>query len=234
MAETTNGTLKLSGSRKTIAERMLGSLRASAQLSYHAEFDTTALVLARNAWKDLGIRIGFEDLIIRALCDVLPRHPHLNGTCNDEEATFSSTIDVAVAISAGDSLFAPVVFDAGEKSLPKIAEARSQLVERAQNRRLSIAEMTGGSITISNLGQTRVQHFTPIIQGQQIAIIGIGTMTNQPRILADGSIEQIAMMGLSLTSDHRFVDGQPSGMFLTDLCDVLENPVPGMSPESLE
>ncbi len=202
--------LRLAGIRGVIARRMQESLASTAQLSFFADADARPLLAAREAWKAAGHRVGIEDLVILALARTLADHPRLNAIETDGEIVPQERVHVSVAIAVPDALVAPCVFDCQRKSLLEIAAERRSLVERAPANRLSVSEMSGGTFTLTNLGQTRVRHFTPILNRPQVAILGLG------RISPAGE------MGLSLTVDHRAVDGWPAGRFLSDLAERLE------------
>jgi pyruvate dehydrogenase E2 component (dihydrolipoamide acetyltransferase) len=206
--------LKFTGIRGVIARRMLESVQTTAQLSFFADADASALADARVQWKDAGQKVGYEDLVIAALARILPAFPLFNAHEIDGAVVPQAEINVGVAIGLPGALVVPCVFDCAAKSLPVIAAERASLVERAPINKLTVKEMSGGTISISNLGLTRVRHFTPVLNRPQTAIIGLG------RIGRDG------MMGLSLTVDHRAIDGQPAGEFLTALCEALEGPQP--------
>lgn len=206
--------LKFTGIRGVIARRMLESVQTTAQLSFFADADAGALTEARQWWKDTGQKVGYEDLVIAALARVLPGFPLFNAHEVDGAVVPQAAINVGVAIGLPGALVVPCVFDCAAKSLPEIAAERASLVERAPINKLTVKEMSGGTISISNLGLTRVRHFTPVLNRPQTAIIGLG------RIGRDG------LMGISLTVDHRAIDGQPAGEFLTALCEALEGPQP--------
>jgi pyruvate dehydrogenase E2 component (dihydrolipoamide acetyltransferase) len=206
--------LKFTGIRGVIARRMLESMQTTAQLSFFADADASALTEARGWWKDAGRKVGYEDLVIAALARILPAYPLFNAHEVEGAVVPQAEINVGVAIGLPGALVVPCVFDCAAKSLPEIAAERASLVERAPINKLTVKEMSGGTISISNLGLTRVRHFTPVLNRPQTAIIGLG------RIGRDG------MMGLSLTVDHRAIDGQPAGEFLTALCEALEGPQP--------
>lgn len=214
--------IPLSGLRGMIASKMTKSLSTTAQLTYCAEFDATRFIRKRREANEKStIKIGYEDLFIQALANVLPRHTLHNGAIEANIAELSEQVHVSVAVALPAGLMAPTIFDVGSKSLPEISEARRDLVARAKSGKLTVPEMTGGTFTISNLGQTRVRYFTPILNTPQIAMLGIGTITERP-VAENGNIVVKPMVGLSLTTDHRVVDGEPSGRFLTDLCEHLE------------
>lgn len=206
--------LRFAGIRGVIARRMLESLQTTAQLSFFADADSRSLTEARGWWKEAGVKVGYEDLLIAALARILPDFPLFNAHEVDGAVVPQAEINVGVAIGLPGALVVPCVFDCARKSLPEVAAERASLVERAAVNKLTVREMSGGTISISNLGLTRVRHFTPVLNRPQTAIIGLG------RIGRDG------LMGLSLTVDHRAIDGQPAGEFLTALCEALEGPHP--------
>lgn len=213
--------VRIGGVRRFIADRMIESLAEAAQLSFHAEADLTPLLRRRAEWKAAGSPVGIEDCLIAAFVKALGAQPDINGTVTKDEVILSDAIHIAVAISAPDGLKTPVIRDAGSKSLEAIAVERRELVARALARKLQVSEMKGGTATISNLGITRVQHFTPILNNGQMALLGIGCVT--PRLaLEDGKLVERSMIGLSLTVDHRVVDGEPAGRLLTRICEEIE------------
>ena len=214
---------KLSGIRAVIAERMLGSLHEAAQLTYFADADITGLLEKRATWKEAGRKIGIEDCIIAALARALAEFPSFNAHCEGDTFTPLKGMDIAVAISSPAGLMTPVVRSAQSASLDDIAASRRDLVARAMEGRLKVSEMKGGSFTISNLGLTRVQHFTPILNRPQVALLGLGRIEPVARPHSDGGVLWGQKIGLSLTADHRVVDGDPSGQFLARICEELED-----------
>ena len=222
--------LRLTGIRGIIAQKMSESLQKTAQLSFFCDIDASALVAARNAWKAAGTKLGYEDLIIAALTSVLRDFPLFNAVETDHGVEPQEQVHVGCAIALPGALVAPAIFDAGNLSLPDIAQKRAELVERARANKLSIAELTGATVTVTNLGLTRVEHFTPILSYPQQAIIGLGRMSPKPWVAQDGeTIVVRPVMGLSLTVDHRIIDGAPAGDFLTRLAQELEDG-PTLSP----
>ncbi|MGL6043106.1 MAG: 2-oxo acid dehydrogenase subunit E2 [Sandaracinobacteroides sp.] len=197
--------LKFTGIRGVIARRMLESVQTTAQLSFFADADAGALTEARSQWKEAGQKIGYEDLVIAALARILPAFPLFNAHEIEGAVVPQADFNVGVAIGLPGALVVPCVFDCAAKALPQIAAERASLVERAPVNKLTVKEMSGGTISISNLGLTRVRHFTPVLNRPQTAIVGLG------RIGRDRA------MGISLTVDHRAIDGQPAGEFLTAL-----------------
>ncbi|WP_411819931.1 2-oxo acid dehydrogenase subunit E2 [Hyphococcus formosus] len=216
--------IRFSGVRGMIASKMHASLSEGAQLTYCAEVDASSLVkVRRDLNESADTKIGFEDVIIHALGSVFKDHPLLNGVIKDGAAYLSDNVNISVAVDIETGLVAPTVFDIQSKTITQISEARKELLERARKGKLTVPEMTGGSFTISNLGLTRVQFFTPIINAPQIAMLGFGRIEMKPVANAKEDVVIRPMMGVSLTADHRVVDGAPAGRFLTDFCTAIEN-----------
>lgn len=220
-------TRRLSGVRRFIADRMQQSLQQSAQLSYFAEADIGGVLAQREDWKRSGLRIGIEDCVIRALARTLVDFPEFNGTLDGEHWRFGGPIHVAVAIAAPSGLVTPVLREAQALSLPQLATERRRLVGLAGEGRLQVSDMKGGTITVSNLGQTRVRHFTPILNQGQLALLGLGRIEDVWSPAGDG-LRPSRRLPLSLTADHRVIDGEPAGRFLDRLCQELEAFEPGI------
>ena len=212
---------RLAGARRVIARRMMRSLAASAQLTYHADADITDLMARRTGWKARGARISLEDCAIAALAGALAAQPQLNGTLADDVLNLEASVDVAVAISVSGGLMTPVVRNAQRLDLAGVAAARADLVARARSGTLKVSEMKGGTTTISNLGLTVVRHFTPILNGGQLTLLGLGRTETRLARSAAGEIVERLSLGLSLTADHRVVDGEPAGRLLGDICERL-------------
>lgn len=208
--------------RKIIAQRMMDSLRDTAQLTYHGDADVTGLMARRRIWKAGGQAIGLEDCLLHALAGTLAVFPDFNGVSDLGSVTRLESIDVSIAISTPAGLMTPVLKGLGALSLSQIAERRRALVDRTLAGDLAVSEMKGGSITLSNLGHTRVRYFTPILNAGQIALLGVGRLTDALVPGPDGQAVPVRLLPLSLTADHRIVDGEPAGRFLTALCERLE------------
>lgn len=219
----TGSVIRIAGIRGIIARKMQESLQNSAQLTFSCDCDAGPLTDARTDWKARGVSVGYEDLIAFALVRVLRDFPTFNALETDKGVEVKEAIHIACAIGLDAGLVAPAIFDAQNKTLPEIAATRRDLVERARNNKLTVEEMTGGTISLSNLGLTRVDHFTPILPWPQQAIFGFGRIRSQPVVAADESIVAGRVMGVSLTVDHRIHDGAAAGAFLTALVDRLEH-----------
>lgn len=222
-APLTGAIIPLKGMRKMIADNMHKSLATTAQLTHHAQCDTTALDARRRAIRAAGGTASVQDLLIYYMVTTLVDHPALNGTLENGEIRLHTAVHLSIAISLEDGLLvAPALFDAQAMSLEALAAARRELTQRARIGKLTVPEMTGGTVTVTNLGLTRVQYFTPILNAPQIAIIGVGGREQRLVQDVDGNVETRAFMGLSLTFDHRAVNGEPAAVFLDALCQRIE------------
>lgn len=217
----------LKGVRGMIADKMVESLSTAAQLTHQGSADATALMAEKARLAEAGTKASVEDLLMLAVIRALKKHPDANGQVKGREVHLSPAIDLSVAIALPENLLvAPAIFGAGEMDVSALRAARQDLAGRAKINKLSVKEMTGGSFTVSNLGLTRVEHFTPIINTPQICILGIGRLTDRAVRAEDGGIELRSHVGLSLTFDHRAIDGAPAGDLLTTICEEIE----GMGP----
>jgi len=215
------------GARAMIADKMTKSLQGSAQLTLQAQCDMTAVLDHKSAQAKAGVDVSVEDLLIRATALTLLDHPGLNGWVDDRgdsrEIKLVHAIHISVAIALPDNLLvAPAIFNAQTMGTKEIGVARHDLIARAKTNKLTVTEMTGGTFTITNLGLSRVQYFTPILNMPQIAVLGVGCVTQQAAPGPDGAVIFRPMAGLSLTFDHRAVNGAPAADFLTALCRMIE------------
>lgn len=213
----------LRGVRAMIADKMVSSLREGAQLTHHGSCDVSSLLRSKERMANEGVKLSVEDIINHCVIDVLGRHPDINGTVKGKEIHLSTSVDLCVAIALpGNLLVAPAIFSAEQMSPSALREARRDLIQRAKTNKLTVTEMTSGTFTVSNLGLTRVEQFTPIINSPQIGILGIGCAVERAVRDSEGHVVLRPYIGLSLTFDHRAVDGGPAGTFLTDLCETIE------------
>ncbi|MET1412086.1 2-oxo acid dehydrogenase subunit E2 [Roseibium sp. HPY-6] len=213
----------LKGVRGMIADAMVKSLATAAQLTHHGNADATALMAEKARLAEAGTKASVEDLLMLAVVRALKKNPDGNGRVEGKEVHLSEAIDLSVAIALpGNLLVAPAIFGAGDMNVAELRAARQDLATRARANKLSVTEMTGGTFTVSNLGLTRVEHFTPIINAPQICILGIGKLTDRAVRSPDGGIDLRPHVGLSLTFDHRAIDGAPAGELLTSICEEIE------------
>lgn len=215
-------TIRLQGLRGIIARRMMQSAASTARVTLHADLDASALVGARTALKERIPSLSFEDLLLHVLARALPAHALLNGTTSEREIHLSAAVSIGIAVALEGGLVVPTLADVPGMSLAEIAARRADLLERAQAGRLAPGEMRGATFTVSNIGFHRVRYFTPLINVPQIAILGVGCIALQPWVGAGGALCARPVLGLSLSFDHRAVDGEPAAAFLSDLAARLE------------
>ena len=209
----------LRGMRKTIAERMLASLRTTAQLTITTEADAGAMVAQRQRLQ-AEFPLTYTDLLVAAVARALREHPRLNATSDGDAVRVHDAVHVGVAIALDDGLVVGVIRDADRLPLHAVASAARALAERARAGTLGIDDVTGGTFTISNLGAYGVDAFTPILHPPQVAILGVGRVAEKP-VVRDGQIVVRPTMVLSLTFDHRIVDGAPAARFLQRVVELL-------------
>lgn len=219
--------IELSPTRSTIARRMQKSQQAAAEVTLTREVDATRLVeLRQQILADLSEddpRLTYTDLLLSIVARQLAEHPEVNGITDGERIGLSESIHVAVAVDTDRGLMTPVVRDADQKGLLQLAEKRAALVGRVLDGSIAPDELSGGTFTITNLGPLGIDAFTPIINPPQIAILGIGRIRARPAA-CDGEVCIRQRMFLSLTFDHRFIDGAPAARFLSDVVRLIERP----------
>tara|TARA_Y100001951_G_C11287159_1_gene269538 strand:+ start:431 stop:1135 length:705 start_codon:yes stop_codon:yes gene_type:complete len=213
----------LKGMRKMIAAKMLESLQTTAQLTHHAECRLDALKARRAELKAEGSAVSVQDLLLLKVIETLKAHPGLNATLDGEVIEHHAAVHLGLAIPLpGDLLVAPALFDADRLDGEALSRARKALAEKALAGKLSVKELTGATFTVSNLGLSRVHHFTPVLNPPQVAILGMGGVQRRLERGTDGSLVEAEWLGLSLTFDHRAVNGAPAAGFLDDLCRRIE------------
>jgi len=205
--------------RKTIADRMLQSLHQSAQLTISSEADVTAAVELRSRLKR-DFDLSYTDLIIHAASRALLRHPRVNSRLTANGIELLTAVNVGIAVALDDGLIVPVIREASKKSLREIAAESSALSAKAHAGQLKMEDVIGGTFTISNLGTYAIDAFTPILNPGETAILGVGRIVEKPAIYA-GEIARRSMMTLSLSFDHRVVDGAPAAAFLQTIVEIV-------------
>jgi pyruvate dehydrogenase E2 component (dihydrolipoamide acetyltransferase) len=213
------------GIRKVVAERLTDSLRTMAQVTIAREVDAGGLVARRAALAAgfeaaTGIRLTYTDLLVKEVAELLADHPLLNATLTGQGIVCPPAVDMGVAVALEDGLIVPVIRDAGARPLAELARDRVDLAAKAQAGTLTMDEVEGGTFTISNLGSFGADAFTPIVNPPQCAILGVGRIADKP-VAVDGLVQIRPTMWLSLTFDHRIVDGAPAARFLQQLGDRL-------------
>ena len=219
--------VKFSGIRRAISKSMHTSLSTMAQLTHNTSFDATAILNYRKVLKAsegdcAGITLG--DIVLYAVSRTLLNHPDLNAhMLDDNNIRLFKHVNLGVAVDTPRGLMVPTIFHADEMSLLEISKAVKSLAAQCREGSISPDLLTGASFTVSNLGNLGVESFTPVINPPQTGILGVCTTTERIRKGKDGSIETYPAMGLSLTYDHRAVDGSPAARFQKELGQNLEN-----------
>lgn len=214
--------IPLAGMRQVIAEHMLNSLQQMAQVTVATEVDVTELVRLRSQLKT-EFDLTYTDLIIKAVARALKQHPRLNATQIGDEIHLLSEIHVGMAVALDEGLIVPVVRNADRKDIRAIAADTRRLAQGARDGSLSVDEVTGSTFTVTNLGMYGMDYSTPIINSPEIGILGVGRIVEKPAV-HEGQIVKRSLMTLSLTFDHRLVDGAPAAEFLRTVGDILQNP----------
>ncbi len=210
------------GMRQAIAQHMTESLQSMAQVTLLTESDVTEMARTREQLKQ-RFDLTYTDIIIKAVAVALKEHPRLNVALAGEEIQLLPEIHIGMAVALEEGLIVPVVREADKKTLQQIAGETKRLAEGARAGTLTVDEVTGSTFTITNLGMYEVDGFTPIINPPEAAILGVGRIVEKPAVYR-GEIAKRAMMTLSLTFDHRLVDGAPAAAFLRRAKELLETP----------
>ena len=224
-------TVTMTRLRKVIADRMVESLKISAQLTTVVEVDVTKIDRLRNAAKPSfeareGVKLTFLPFFAIAVCEALKQHPVLNSSVEGDQITYHNAEHLAVAVDTDRGLLVPVVKDAGDLNMGGIARKISEVAARTRDNKITPDELGGGTFTITNTGSRGALFDTPIINQPQVAILGLGAVVKRPMVVkgADGG-ETIAirsMVYLALSYDHRVVDGADAARFLVTLKERLE------------
>jgi pyruvate dehydrogenase E2 component (dihydrolipoamide acetyltransferase) len=217
--------------RQVIAQRLSASAHTTAPVTLTTEVDATELVKLRQSLKNVGKSDtrpvpSYNDLLAKLVAEALAEHPGLNARLEGDTIVTSSAVNVGFAVDTERGLLVPVVRDVQSKSIRQIAAESMALVEQAQSGSLRPDDLNGGTFTITNLGMYEIDAFTPIINLPQCAILGVGRIVPK-QVVIDVESERVAirqMMFLSLTFDHRLVDGAPAARFLQRIKQFVQQP----------
>ena len=230
---TAGGVVPLTGIRGAVATRMLQSIQTTAQVTLTTEAIVTEATqlrrgLSRHQAEEAGGNIGPLPVVVKATAEALRRHPRMNAietTSADGQAQVQmlSEINIGLAVALDEGLVTPVIRGADGKSLAQLAAENRDLAARTREGRTRPEEITGGTFTITNLGANDIDGFTPIVNPPQVGILGVGRVVEKP-VIANGEIAKGETMFLSLTFDHRVIDGAPAAEFLQTVKRLLEDP----------
>ncbi len=218
--------IPLSQIRKTIARRLVESIGPIPTFYLTAEFDASRASDLRAQLKDLGdnYKLSFNDIVLKAVADALSEHPEVNAHWMGDRIRHFNRVHLAMAVAVEEGLITPVIFDADRKSVHEIAAESRQLAELARLRKLTPEQYTGATFSVSNLGMFGIDQFTAIINPPEAGILAIGAVEEKP-VVADGQIVVRPRMRVTMSCDHRVVDGATGARFLQTLRRLIENPL---------
>ncbi len=217
----------LVGMRKAIADHMVESAFTAVHVTHMDEIDTTRLFEIREreklVAKEKGIKLTYLPFMMKTVIAALKEHPRMASSLEGKEIIYKKYFNIGFAVDTGDGLVVPVIKGADKKSMLEIAKEIEDLSEKARSRKISMMDMKGGTITITNVGSLGGTHFTPIINYPECAIVGFGTMADKP-VVIDGEIKIRKILPLSISFDHRIVDGAECARFANVLKKHLGDP----------
>lgn len=219
----------LKGIRKAIAKAMVKSMYTAPHVTVFDEVDVTALVNLRKEAKVLaeekGIKLTYLPFIVKAVVAGLKKFPELNASIDDEkqEIVYKKYYNIGIATSTDEGLLVPVVKAADRKSMFEIASEIAELAAKARDRKATPEELKGSTFSITNIGSAGGMFFTPVINYPEVAILGVGRITEKP-VVKNGEIVVAPVLSLSLSFDHRLIDGEPAQRFVNYVKQLLENP----------
>jgi pyruvate dehydrogenase E2 component (dihydrolipoamide acetyltransferase) len=222
-------TILLTKMREIIGERLTKSSKDVPHVYFSSEVDCSELIDVRSKFigiieQKTGKRISYNDFIIKAVAMCIEKHPIFNATIENKAIKVNESINIGFALALEDGLIVPVIKDANQKTLSQILNNRLELIQKAQNKKLTIDELSGGTFTVSNLGKFDVDFFTSIINPPETAILSVPKMKERP-FAEDGKIVIRQTIKLGLAADHRVVDGANAAYFLQEICTLLKNPL---------
>ncbi len=210
-------TFALSGIRKTTAERLALSARTAPHSTVIMEVNMGKAVKLRQE-----MQLSYTEILVKAVAKALREHPLLNATLEGDRIVVFEDINIGVAVATEDGLVVPVIRNADQKSLDEITLTLKGLLEKAREGKLTREDLVGGTFTVTNLGMYGVDVFIPIINPPETAILGVGRVVEKPAVI-NGELTTKPVMQISLTYDHRIVDGAPAAQFLMTVKRILED-----------
>lgn len=229
-ASALRGSLPLTSRRRVIAQRLLAGRQQTVPVTLTTKADATQLVNLRNQFQSVGRTTdipSYQDIITKLVAEVLSQHLLLAGRWEEDALRVPAAdgIHIGMAVDTPDGLLVPVLRNVRQASLADVAKQSRTLIQQARAGQLTAADMQGGVFTITNLGAFGIEYFTPVLNSPESAILGLGTIGLEPVVLADGQIVPRQQLALSLTFDHRIVDGAPAARFLQGVVAAIANPL---------
>jgi len=212
--------------RKTIAKRLVQSIGPVPHFFLTSEIDMTRAFEARQALKAKGDQyaVSFNDIVVKAVALALKKHPAVNAWWMEDRIRYHGDVHIGMAVAVEDGLITPVIRFADTKGMVEIAAEARSLAEKARHRRLTPEEYTGATFSISNLGMLDIDEFTAVINPPEAGILAVGRIAEKP-VVVDGAVTVRRMMRVTMSCDHRVIDGATGAQFLQTLKLMLENPL---------
>jgi pyruvate dehydrogenase E2 component (dihydrolipoamide acetyltransferase) len=212
--------------RKTIARRLSESIGPIPTFYLTAEYDLTRVVEMRQAMLELGdeFKVSINDILLKGTATALAQHPEVNAHWLGDKIRQHNRVHLGMAVATDDGLIVPVIFDADRKRLSEISREAKELAKLARDRKLKPEQYTGSTFSISNLGMMQIDQFTAIINPPEVAILAVGTAEDQP-VVIDGELRTRKRVRVTMSCDHRAVDGAVGARFLVTLRRLIENPL---------
>ena len=220
--------MPITGIRCAIYNNMYMSLSQTAQLTLHTEACAEAMVDLRNRLnKQLSkeeARFSYNAILVKIVATALRLHPKINASVEVDEIKVWQQIHIGVAMESEDALLVPVIRNPDIKSINEINQELNDLIIKTRDNRLLPDDLANGTFTISNLGFADIDYFTPILRPPESALLGVGRIIEKP-VVKDGAIIPEVKIALSLTFDHRIIDGAPGSRFLKTVKEIIEDPI---------
>ncbi len=219
---------ELSGMRKLIAQRMSYSSSNIPHIVLNVKVDTTRLAgfkdeLKEKLFKKYGVEITYTDLILKSAASALRNNLELNSTFSNGRYIIYDDINIGLAVSLGEGLIVPTIFNCDRLAILDIAKRRIDLVNKAAEGKLSLGDVSNGTFTVTNLGMYGIRSFTAIINPPQAAILAVGEIYTEAGVVR-GEIKPLSFLDLSASCDHRIIDGKTGAKFMQEIRELLENP----------
>lgn len=213
--------------RKTIARRLAESIGPIPTFYLTAEFDLGRAAEMRAAAAELGdaFKVSFNDIVLKATATALQQHPEVNAHWLGDRIRYFDTVHLGMAVATDDGLIVPVIFNAEQKRMSEISAEAKVLAKKARERKLKPEEFTGSTFSVSNLGMMQIDQFTAIINPPECGILAIGAIEDRITVAADGGFEVKKKLRVTMSCDHRVIDGAVGAKFLQTLRRLIENPL---------
>ncbi|MBX3174625.1 MAG: pyruvate dehydrogenase complex dihydrolipoamide acetyltransferase [Gemmatimonadaceae bacterium] len=213
--------------RKTIARRLSESIGPIPTFYLTAEFDLSRAAEMRAAAAELGdaFKFSFNDIVLKATATALMQHPEVNAHWLGDKIRYFNTVHLGMAVATDDGLIVPVIFNAEQKRMSEISAEAKVLAKKARERKLKPEEFTGSTFSVSNLGMMQIDQFTAIINPPEVGILAIGAIEDKVIVAPDGSFEVRKKLRVTMSCDHRVIDGAVGAKFLQTLRRLIENPL---------